>query len=304
MLDKIFSIYRDGVLRKPSSTVIDPVNDELVVTFAGLVEGTPFIKQVRTIMTLLQEAMGHPVDIEFASDGRDLFLLQCRPQSWAQDSYRVAIPSMVPPERKIFSTTRYVSNAQLTGLRYVVYVDGQEYANLPSKADMNAVGTIVSRLNSILPRRSFILLGPGRWGSRGDITLGVPVTYSDINNTALLAEVARQKGSYVPDLSFGTHFFQDLVEANIKYLALYPDEEGSVFNEDFLKHSPNSLGDLLPDYAQYDRVVRVTEVEAVAPGFDLQIIMDGESNEALAFLRETRPHPQAAPQPHGSAPKD
>jgi hypothetical protein len=183
-------------------------------------------------------------------------------------------------------------------------VDGQEYANLPSKADMNAVGTIVSRLNSILPRRSFILLGPGRWGSRGDITLGVPVTYSDINNTALLAEVARQKGSYVPDLSFGTHFFQDLVEANIKYLALYPDEEGSVFNEDFLKHSPNSLGDLLPDYAQYDRVVRVTEVEAVAPGFDLQIIMDGESNEALAFLRETRPHPQAAPQPHGSAPKD
>ncbi len=304
MLDKIFSVYRDGVLRKPSSTVIDPASDELVVNFAGLIEGTPFIKQMRTIMTLLQEAMGHPVDIEFASDGKDLFLLQCRPQSWAQDSYRVAIPSMVPPERKIFSASRYVSNAQLTGLRYVVYVDGAEYGNLPSKADMNAVGAIVSRLNTILPRRSFVLLGPGRWGSRGDITLGVPVTYSDINNTALLAEVARKKGNYVPDLSFGTHFFQDLVEANIKYLALYPDEEGAVFNEAFLNDSPNCLVDLLPDFAQYDRVVRVTDVEAVAPGSELQVIMDGEKNEALAFVRETRPHPAAAGQSYGSAPKD
>ena len=68
-------------------------------------------------------------------------------------------------------------------------------------------------LNKLLPKRQFILMGPGRWGSRGDVRLGVSVTYADINNTAVLVEMARQRGNYLPDLSFGTHFFQDLVES-------------------------------------------------------------------------------------------
>ena len=106
---------------------------------------------------------------------------------------------------------------------------------------MVAVGEAVSRLNALLPRRTFVLMGPGRWGSRGDITLGVRVTYADISNTAMLIEVARRKGSYVPDLSFGTHFFQDLVEARIRYLALYPDEDGILFNETSSWRSPNRL---------------------------------------------------------------
>jgi pyruvate, water dikinase len=304
LLDKIFSVYRDGMLRKPSSQVLDPAADELVVTFSGLVESTPFIKQMRTIMTTLEGAMGHPVDIEFASDGKDLFLLQCRPQSWAQDCQRVAIPTLIPHERKLFSASRYVSNAQVSGIRYAVYIDPLEYGNLPTKADMTAVGAVVSRLNGILPRRSFILLGPGRWGSRGDITLGVPVTYSDINNTAMLVEVARRKGGYTPDLSFGTHFFQDLVEANIKYLALYPDEEGAVFNERFFKTSPSILPELLPDFAQLQSVVRVVDVEAIQPGMEVQILMDGEKNEALAFLREVRPQGSGARTTYDSAPKD
>jgi hypothetical protein len=83
---------------------------------------------------------------------------------------------------------------------------------------MLAVGHAVGRLNKLLPKRQFILMGPGRWGSRGNIRLGVHVTYSDINNTAVLIEIARQRGEYVPDLSFGTHFFQDLVESWIRFL--------------------------------------------------------------------------------------
>ena len=62
---------------------------------------------------------------------------------------------------------------------------------------------------------------------------GVQVTYADINNTAALIEIARQRSSYVPELSFGTHFFQDLVEANIRYLPLYPDDRDVLFNEKF-----------------------------------------------------------------------
>ena len=90
-------------------------------------------------------------------------------------------------------------------------------------------------------------MGPGRWGSRGDIRLGVPVTYADINNAAVLIEIARQKGDYVPDLSFGTHFFQDLVESHIRYLPLYPDDPEVVFNEAFFRNAPNVLASLAPE---------------------------------------------------------
>lgn len=114
------------------------------------------------------------------------------------------------------------------------------------------------------------------------------MTYSSINNTQMLIEVARRKGSYVPDLSFGTHFFQDLVEAKIRYLALFPDEEGNIFNEPFFMNSPNILPELLPDYAHLKDVLRVIDVPQVSGGMELHILMDGEKDQALAFLAEKK----------------
>jgi hypothetical protein len=150
------------------------------------------------------------------------------------------------------------------------------------------VGDAVSRLNGLLPRRSFILMGPGRWGSRGDIRLGVKVQYADINNTAMLIEIARRVGNYVPDLSFGTHFFQDLVEARIRYLALYPDEPGNIFAEGFFRKSPNALANLVPEYEHLSDIIRVIDVPATASGLELSVVMDGEGERALGFLAEPK----------------
>jgi len=144
----------------------------------------------------------------------------------------------------------------------------------------------VGELNRKLPNRRFILMGPGRWGSRGDIKLGVRVDYADINHARLLVEIARRKGDYVPDVSFGTHFFQDLVEADIAYLPLYPDEPGKVFNTDFLQDAPNALAELLPDRKDLEHVVRVIHVPAVTGGKLLDVVMDGDEGLALAFLRK------------------
>jgi hypothetical protein len=127
-------------------------------------------------------------------------------------------------------------------------------------------------------------MGPGRWGSRGDIKLGVKVSYSDINNSAMLVEIARKTGNYVPDLSFGTHFFQDLVEARIRYLALYPDEEGAIFAHDFFRGASNALADVLPEYEFLSQVVRVIDVPAATEGLEVRVIMDGEREMALGFL--------------------
>ncbi len=286
MLEKIVSIHEHGMLRKPHRGMIDARKDDLVVTFAGLTEGTEFLKQIRQVLEILREAMGTPVDLEFAHDGEHLHLLQCRPQVQMSDAIQVSVPTRIAFDHKLFSASKFVTNGHVEGIRYVVYVDPEEYRKLPTRADLLAVAEIVSRLNGLLPRRSFILMGPGRWGSRGDLTLGVGITYSGINNAAMLIEIARQKGNYVPDLSFGTHFFQDLVEARIRYLALYPDEEGNLFNEAFFRDSPGVLAELLPDFAHLENVVRVIDVERRYPGGALEVAMDGDKDRALGFIRE------------------
>jgi hypothetical protein len=112
----------------------------------------------------------------------------------------------------------------------------------------------------------------------------VPVTYSDISNTAVLIEIARRKGGYLPDLSFGTHFFQDLVESAIRYLPLYPDEPDVVFKEEFFSDSPNALTDFAPELGRLAQVVRVIDVPRLTGGLTVRILMNGETEEAVGFL--------------------
>ena len=243
-IEKIVSVYDGQCLRKPLGRAIDFEKDDLVVTFEGLVSETTFIPQLQQVMRLLEEKLQSPVDIEFAADGRNFYLLQCRPQSFMEGSGPASIPKDLPEERIVFLANRFISNGKLPDITHIVYVDPESYEGLSSQADLLAVGCAVGRLNKLLPRRRFILMGPGRWGSRGDIRLGIRVSYSDISNTAVLVEIARKKGNILPDLSFGTHFFQDLVEAEIRYLPLYPDEHGTLFRESFLRDSPNILARL------------------------------------------------------------
>jgi hypothetical protein len=129
-------------------------------------------------------------------------------------------------------------------------------------------------------------MGPGRWGSRGDIKLGVRVTYSDINNAAMIVEVARKKGNYVPDVSFGTHFFQDLVESGIRYLPLYPDDPGVKFNDRFLTSAPNLLPRLLPEYKELAHTLRVIDVPSSSGGKVIQVLMNGDRGLAVALFSE------------------
>jgi pyruvate,water dikinase len=146
------------------------------------------------------------------------------------------------------------------------------------------VGSAVGELNRILYRRSFILMGPGRWGSRGDIKLGVSVTYSDISNSAMLIEIAQKKSKHQPELSFGTHFFQDLVEANIKYLPLYPEDKGITFSKSFFHRNSNSLESILPAYADLSHVIKVINISENYFRKELVILMNADLEKAVAYL--------------------
>ena len=302
-VDKIVSVYDGQCLRKPCENLLDFEKDDLVVTFDGLVSRTSFIPQLRQVMRLLEEKLQSPVDIEFASDGKSFYLLQCRPQSFMEGGGPAHIPRDLPKERIIFSANRFVSNGSLPDITHIVYVDPQGYDALTDKVALMAIGRVVGRLNKLLPRRRFIMMGPGRWGSRGDIKLGVKVSYADISNTAMLVEVARQKGNYLPDLSFGTHFFQDLVEANIRYLPLFPDDLGSVFQEAFFRESPNILSRVLPEFAHLEDTVKVVDVPEASGGRVLRILMNADLDEAVAFLVDPRAEPGSPVVPLEGEPK-
>jgi pyruvate,water dikinase len=300
----VFSVHKDGMLHKAPARVLFSPEEEHVATFSGLAESTPFLEHMRSVLDLLEEELGTPVDIEFAHDGETFYLLQCRPQSRTDDSAPSPIPREVPTSDVIFTANRHVSNGWIPDVTHIVYVDPEGYAQLGSKDDMRAVARAVGNLNRLLPRRRFILMGPGRWGSRGDVTLGVSVTYADISNTAMLIEIARRRGEYVPDLSFGTHFFQDLVESRIRYLPLYPDDEGVRFNERFLFGATNLLPTMLPDYERIAGALHVIDVPAATDGRILRVLQNADLDEALAYLASPSEEAERAaavyeqPEPH------
>jgi hypothetical protein len=116
-----------------------------------------------------------------------------------------------------------------------------------------------------------MILGPGRWGTTTP-SLGVPVRFSEINKAAVLGEIAYNQRGFVPELSFGSHFFQDIVELEIFYAAIFPDREGVFFNEAFLKKQENMLLKLLPESTTLFDVIKVYD-------------FDGEENCSAGKLR-------------------
>lgn len=280
-------VDRDGVRSLSGATI--GLDGDAVVTFEGLANGTPFVRQMAAVLRVLKKALGTPVEVEFASDGEDLYLLQCRPQSSSVEDAPDAIPRALPRNDLLFSARRFVSNGRVPDITHVVYVDPTEYVRLGGLDLLRDVGRAVGRLNAVLPKRQFILMGPGRWGSRGDIRLGVSVTYSDINNTALLIEIARRTGNYVPDLSFGTHFFHDLVEARIRYLPLYPDEPENHLNEAFLRGGRNLLPELVPELAHISNTVRVLDIPAEREGQVLKVLLNADLDEAVGVFAHSPP---------------
>ncbi|MDD3023454.1 MAG: nucleotidyltransferase domain-containing protein, partial [Syntrophomonadaceae bacterium] len=283
-LHNLVSAYKENYVEKLNAFQIDYEHDDLLVNFDGLLSDTAFNKKVKLILNVLQDKLGTAVDIEFASDGKDFYLLQCRPQGYGDNSVPSVIPKDIPSKKVIFSAGRYISNGSIANISHVVYVVPEAYNYLHELDELLNVGKAVGILNTLLPRQRFILMGPGRWGSRGDIKMGVQVSYSDISNTAALIEIARQKSNYMPELSFGTHFFQDLVEANIRYLPLYPDNKDVVFNEIFLKRSKNLLVQLLPEFSELENVIRVIDVPEATGGDFLHINMNADLQEALGYL--------------------
>lgn len=268
--------------------------DDLVLTFEGLIRDSQFITLMKTILSKLERHYKWPVDIEFALDVKPkypqveymLHLLQCRPLVSHEWMENVEIPQGILDEDVILAAGKLVPQGLVSGVRYIVYVDPVEYSRVPDYATRLELARVIGRLNKRLEGERFILMGPGRWGS-SNLDLGVKVTYADIYNTKVLVEIPLARGGNTAEASYGTHFFQDLVETGIFALPVIPGEDGSTLNTRFLTDAPNALAELSPTDAAYARYVRVIDVPAVAGGRYLEVVMNGEQEQAVGYLKSS-----------------
>jgi len=165
----------------------------------------------------------------------------------------------------------------------VVFITPEGYFTSADPAEKTKIAQTIGRLNVELSNQTFICIGPGRWGTNNP-DLGVPVGYGDIYNTKALVELAGEGIGSAPEASFGTHFFQDLIESNIYPLAIYLDDQDTIFRHKFFYKTPNRLRDWLPEKQDLSDTIRLIEVSSYHPGHHLELIMDDERGRSVALL--------------------
>lgn len=267
------SLNQEGHMAAPMFKGQAIAPEQACLTFDNLLAKTDFCPLMRKVLRKLQEAYGRPVDVEFVWDGELLYIVQCRSLALHKERGAVELPQEIPPDQLLFTNDRVMYSGLAANIEYIVYVDPKAYDRLASKEEKLSIGRAVSRLNRLLQDARFALFGPGRWGSN-DINLGVRVSYSDINHTLVLGEVAFAENGSTPEVSYGTHFFNDLVEAGILSVAIFPDQGGVAFNEPFLHRAPNRLQSLAPELAPYEDVVHVIHVPEATGGRYLYVYQD------------------------------
>jgi hypothetical protein len=275
----------------PWTSRLETTTDEFVLTFNRLLARTNFVPLIGEMLRRLENAYGLPLDTEFTAaidpEGNiRINLLQCRPMRLPGTTGPVKLPEDIPVERVLFRSTRTISGGVTPPIRYLLYIDPAEYGALGSKDVKKSLGRIVGRINEHhdVVQGRILMMGPGRWGS-SNIDLGVNVTYADINNTAVLVEMAREEDGQAPEVSYGTHFFLDLVEAQIIYLPVYPNDPDTEFNQDVFEELPNVLDILLPDAGRFRNVVRVFDLPAATGGLYARVVADPQSQRAVCYLK-------------------
>ena len=286
----IVQVEQDGYLGSMRSNMVEP--EDLVITYEGLLSRTTFPTRMRDALELLETHYEAPVDTEFTLNLLEpqslnpdvrITLLQCRPQSHIQESRPVKLPRELLEKDIIFSTQRMVPQGMVEGIRYVLFVSPEGYFSISTQAARTKLIRAIGQLNAALRQEIFIAVGPGRWGTSTP-DLGVHVAYGDIYNARSLVELSGESVGTSPEPSFGTHFFQDLMEAQIYPLAVFLDDKDILFNNDFFYNTPNRVLDFIPVEKRILRTLRLLAVEDFRPNHHMDLVMDGQKGRAVAYL--------------------
>ena len=261
------------------------------LSFERLLTDTTFVEDLREILATLAQAYAHPVDIEFTTnflDERDcrIGIVQCRPFQVRERAATIRMPKRIPPQSTVLhSHGPVVGHGITTHVHRIVFIIPETYGRLPMR-DRHAVARLVGTITHLRDDQgadNLMLIGPGRWGTTTP-ALGVPVTVAEIENARVLCEVVQMHRGLVPDVSLGTHFFNDLVEMDMLVLAVHPDRGADVLNAELLQEFPNRLIELVPGEARLADVVRIVDFDRVTTCCHLHA--DSVAQEVVCYVRK------------------
>ena len=239
-----------------------------ILTFKELLRDTPFVDDMREMLQAIQEAYGCPVDVEFTANFQPdkqykVNIVQCRPLQVREDDTPDGLPEGISEDDVLLkSTGPVIGHSQLSLVDRFIYVVPAAYAALPMR-DKYAVARLIGKLtrHPDRPKKgATMLLGPGRWGTSTP-ELGVTVSFAEIETVNILCEIVEMREGLVPEVSYGTHFFSELIEMDMLYMALSPASEGNFIRREYFENGRNKLLSLVPEAEALESVVKVIEIE-------------------------------------------
>lgn len=214
-------------------------NTKICLTFENFPAKYPkFFERMKRILSLLELSMGLPADIEFAYEPTDdsLCLIQSRP-FWCQTCGEKGIPDL--NGRRVFlRADRMVTPGCLENVSTLVYVDHNIYYQNP---DFYKVARGIGELNSNMQDEKYILVAPGRVGSSNP-ERGVPVQYSELTKCSCIVELGIPRHGFMPELSYGTHFFSDLAVDDVLYMPVFDGESDNFIDESWFSKNKWEAG--------------------------------------------------------------
>ncbi len=253
--------------------------DILFADCGQLIKDPEFIDCMQEILMTLQRHYGKAVDIEYTVNISEagefqINLLQCRPLHTGGHE-AVEIPKCEEKDTFFHITKNVMGTSRRQRIDVAACVDPHGYYNFPY-AKKPDIARAVGRVNRFFEDKdkNMLLIAPGRIGTSSP-ELGVPAAYAELSHFSAIMEVAYSKAGYMPELSFGSHMFQDLVEADILYIACMERPETIYYNPDFLKDAPEIGGEML-DEAVRD-VLKVYDLSEKP----LTLSMDALSREVI-----------------------
>ena len=281
---KIIEAEKDGVLEHCASTYSHE-NDYItpgiatrgprIINFANILEyqHVPLPKALMLLMKLFKQAMGAPVEMEYALDlnsGENgwptFYLLQLKPLIRREAEIEIELGSL-DSSKLLLMSTRGMGNGRLTGISDVVYVDIQRFDRTKTIEIANEIAEVNKTFNTV--NQKYVLIGPGRWGTRDEYT-GIPVNWPQINNAKVIVEIGLP--NYPLEASLGSHFFHNVTSMNVGYFSI-PDFKGN----DFVKFEVLERQELVWE-GKYVKHIRFKE--------EMEILMDGRKRTAVIRINE------------------
>ena len=238
-------------------------NPPYLLDFKKLFTDTKITSVMREMLALLSKAYDYPVDIEFTANlNKDnlykINLLQCRPLHTKGLGNTVNIPELTCDKECFFSGKgNFMGGSVRLSIDFVVFIPGNRYLELNEQGKY-AVARQIGLINKELKGKNVMLAGPGRWGSTTP-SLGIPVHFTEMCNMTVLCEYSSRKAGFMPELSYGSHFFQDIVEAGIFYVAIFDEQKEVIFNPDRILKEENMLTTIIPESKQFSDVIHIAK---------------------------------------------